>query len=112
VNPTPLTVKVTTTAPSSAFLTPLPTIPGGLVLGLGLLLGIGFVLPRKPLYTVRLLTCLAALAISLFACGGGGGSPGPNSAPFPATPSGTYDLTINASSGGATGSYLVTLVVQ
>jgi hypothetical protein len=109
MNPTPFTVTVTTTAPSSALITPVPGVSGRLVWAFGLLLGIGLVLPRKKLCRVGLLICFAGLALLFFACGGGG-SPAPT--PSPGTPSGTYSLTINASSGGAQSSYLLTLVVD
>lgn len=57
---------------------------------------------------------LAPLALLIFvaSCGAGGGGGGHSGYQGPATPTGTYTITINASSGGLTHSFNVTLIVQ
>jgi len=77
---------------------------GLLVLATLLLLSQGFRTRRLALY-LPLVSLLLSAAV-VVGCGGGGG------VGVPGTPPGTYNITINATTGGATRSAQVTLVVQ
>jgi hypothetical protein len=73
---------------------------------LGLMLAGGTQRKRVPGYLLVLLALLLAIQV---ACGGGGPPPPP---PNPGTPPGTYNITVNATSGAIQRSMTVTLIVQ
>jgi hypothetical protein len=86
-------------------------------------IGFAFLAPVALLFTTRprvsyrvracvlLFTCLPAIA--LIGCGGGGASTPPPSAPQTfTTPPGTYNLTVSATTGAATTSQSLTLIVH
>lgn len=68
---------------------------------------------RRVLYRVRACVLLLAFlsVIALIGCGGGGSTPPPVTQTF-TTPPGTYTLTVNATTGGATVSQPLTLIVH
>ena len=112
LNPMPFTVTVTTTKPSTALQR---RVSSDLVLAFGLLLGTGTFAFGMKRHSLNLLTCLAVLTMFAFACGSTGSpsSTGAGPTPPPATPSGTYYVTINASTGGKVqSSQLLTLTVK
>jgi hypothetical protein len=103
----PITVTVTTTAPTAA-----SALAGPLALSfLTALIAVALIpLPRKALVKSAVAT---ALCLMLLSCGGGsssggGGGGGGN----PGTSPGTYPLTVSAVSGGVTHQLGLTLIVQ
>ena len=90
------------------------------------------VLPPVPLTVSLLLACLAitlslskggrprrvlvfvqiAVLFVMVGCGGGGGGGTSTPPPTPRTPAGTYNITVNATSGAATRTLNLTLIVQ
>jgi hypothetical protein len=110
LNGAPITVTVTTTAPSSTLLRP---PPGGSLWALALLLaGFAFYFPKRR-YRLSLLFCLAVLwMVFLSSCGGSSGGSGPPPQKTPGTPPGTYGVLINGSTGGAQNTYMLLLTVN
>jgi hypothetical protein len=110
VTPTPFTINITTSAGSSALLR---YPPRRLLWALALLLATLAVSFPTRRYRWSMVVCLAALMIFAFACGGGGPSSG-GSTPIqtPATPSGTYLLSVIGTAGGVQASYPITLTVK
>ncbi|MHB1023624.1 MAG: IPT/TIG domain-containing protein [Acidobacteriaceae bacterium] len=110
---TPVTVQISTTAATKA---QLHSSAGSFSLALCFLCGFGAFTFRRNLNlrNAALLCCLLFVSLSVVSCGGSnGGSGGGNSAPpSTPTPSGTYYVTLNASSGGVQNSVLLTLTVQ
>lgn len=102
----PFTVTVTTTGKSSALLR---SVGNSLASVAGLWLVIAIV-PSKRRRRLPLCVLVGVLALSTYGCGGGSSSPPPP--PPPPTPSGTFYVTVSASSGSAQNSYLLTLNVQ
>lgn len=113
------TLSISTTATTTASLT--PTTPFGrrtapvlaVLAGLGAPL-FGLILvaaggKRRKYLRFWLLFTIAALALTMAACGGGG-----SSAPrtIPGTPAGTYTVTVTGAASGVSHSTTVTLVVQ
>jgi hypothetical protein len=103
------TTKGSAVPPLSAPRPPRPFVLLWLLVGLlvlaTLLLSQGFRTRRLALY-LPLVSLLLSAAV-VVGCGGGGSGVG-----VPGTPPGTYNITINATTGGATRSAQVTLVVQ
>lgn len=92
---------------------------GPLAAALGVVLIAGTAIPgagsrrlvrRKPSRRAAAACALAFLALALAACGAGGG--GDDHQPTGGTPAGTYNITVNATSGTLTVSTVVTLVVR
>jgi hypothetical protein len=116
LNSTPLTVTITTTAPSIASQKGAPS--DLVVLAFGFLLGTGSLAFGMKRHSVNLLICVAVLTMFAFACGGSGSPSSTGGGPVPppattATPPGTYFFTINASTGGGVQtSQLLTLTVK
>jgi hypothetical protein len=111
LNPSPFTVTVTTTAPSTASLS---NFSGDFFLVFGFCLGLGTFALGVKRHSFNFAICLAALALFTFACGS---TPPPSTVigppPPAATPSGTYFITVNASTGGGDQtSQLLTLTVK
>jgi hypothetical protein len=107
-------ITVTTVAPVTALRSPLQTnflarlsAGAGLVFSVVLLGGGKFGRKRGlPLLLMLLLT------VVLPACGGGGGGGSQSPPPSPGTPTGSFNVVVNASSGSTTSSSGFTLVVQ
>jgi Pro-kumamolisin, activation domain/Bacterial Ig-like domain (group 3) len=101
------TITVSTTAPHSASLQHfgLWTSGGGLLAGV-FFFGLPLHFPRRRLFGLLAMACLATAV----GCGGGGG--GGSSPPIPGTPAGTYNVTISATSSGLTHTTSFTLTVQ
>jgi Abnormal spindle-like microcephaly-assoc'd, ASPM-SPD-2-Hydin/Protein of unknown function (DUF1573)/Beta-propeller repeat len=102
------TVSVTTSTTQTAGLKSNPVLFAGLYFVP--LFGLVWVLPRKLRGLPLAVLALAAAAFSITACGGGGStssSPTSNQ-----TPPGTYSLTVSATSGSATATQALTLVVN
>jgi hypothetical protein len=111
VNATPFTVTITTTAPLTAFQR---SDSSDLVLAFGLLLGTGILAFGMKRHSLNLLICLAVMMMFALACGGSGSPSGAGVAPTPppATPSGTYSVTIEATTEEVQTSQLLTLIVK
>lgn len=104
-----VTVTVGTAAPVAAH-ADLP--PGAMpVAWAALLLGAGWLLPRrrKLLMMIAVMTLAGASAIG---CGGGGSSSTSHVTTTPGTPAGTYTATVTATSGSLSHSTTMTVVVQ
>jgi len=109
----PFTVTVTTTAKSSVFKVPgppsriSPNVLGVLSLLSMLLLALK---GRRQMRKAALVaTTSMAIILGMTACGGSGSTP---VVTHNGTPAGTYTLTINGTSGGATRQLQLTLIVQ
>lgn len=114
------TLTITTTATTTASLT--PNTPFGRRTAPMLALLTGFGLPlfgvvligaggkRRKYLRFWLLFTIAALALTMAACGGGGGNSAPRT--IPGTPAGTYTVTVTGTASGVSHSTTVTLVVQ
>ena len=105
------TLTVTTTAPATAAL----EFPGSVRLAYGLLLpGLALLMAgaRRRRWPVQLgALLLMVAAASLMGCGGGGGSTSTTTIKDPGTPSGTYTLTVTATSGNQSASLPITLKI-
>lgn len=112
VNTTGITVSVPTSAGSSAFAFPPGETPGDRFLKGSLLFGtvVLYVIPFGIRQRRRLASVFALLAF-MTACGGSSSSQGGGPRTPPTTP-GTYYITVNATSGTAQTSYLLTLTVN
>jgi hypothetical protein len=107
--PSTFTVSVTTTASSLAIPAMFKKLPRNWIWPVGILaLAILVVSSNKK--RVRWSVAMAAVP-ALLICSCGGGSGGGRTNPT-ATPAGTYQLTVNATSGSTTQSVALTLVVQ
>lgn len=84
-------------------------------IGLAFLAPVALVLTKRRRLSYRLRACVVLLAcmplIALTGCGGGGGTPPPVQQTF-TTPPGTYTLTVSATTGKATVSQPLTLIVH
>jgi len=105
----PFTVTVTTqnTTASAAFRN------AGLFSGAGLL-ALCFLIPRRLRGRFFAIACVTFVIGTLSACGGGssGSGGGPQQPTVNYTPSGTYQLTLTATSGNTKATQTVTLIVQ
>jgi 6-phosphogluconolactonase (cycloisomerase 2 family) len=122
--PLNVTLSITTTPHSAAFLPAFPegAAPGrplaGLLIfllaGFGMASGVWFKRARRLALPVAL-ACLVLTAAGLVACGGagaGGSSSAPQINPATGTPAGTYTILVNATSGGVSHSTNVILTVN
>jgi hypothetical protein len=110
-SPASTTLTISTTAPTAA--PPANNLGSGLLTGGGffaLALVLGWTSRKRRHGRALLLTLgVLALAAGLVSCGGGGSSPVNRT---PGTPTGTFAVTVNATSGNTTHSSNITLTVQ
>jgi hypothetical protein len=83
----------------------------GLFLGAGML-ALCFLVPRRLRSRFFAIACLAFVIGALSACGGSGGRGGSQQPTVNYTPSGTYQLTLTATSGNTKATQALTLIVQ
>jgi hypothetical protein len=111
-SPASTTLTISTTAPTAA--PPAHNLGSGLLTGGGffaLALVLGWTSRKRRHGRVLLLTLgVLAFAAGLVSCGSGGSSPQVNH--NPGTPTGTFTVTVNATSGNTTHSSNITLTVQ
>jgi hypothetical protein len=105
-------IQVTTQAPSTALRSrPHPYFLAQSISGVGLIFSMVLMsVPKRRRARGLFVLLLLGLIVAVPGCSGGGSSHGPP--PNPGTPTGTYNVIVNAVSGGTTNSGSFTLVVQ
>jgi hypothetical protein len=106
------TLTVNTTAPTTAVAAKDGRLfgerLGGLMLGCLLI----FIAPKRRIWTALGLVLLAAGALSMTACSGGGGKGSTGTGGTPGTPAGSYTVTVTAASGSVNATTQVNVTVQ